>query len=126
MFLMIAIQWIRERENIILAVIFPVIAFKSTSQGQDSMNAITVRITGRLIGKPELPPLIIDLCYFQNAQTFTPSFTPAHPFFLLAVANHLITALFYSTTTNDFACLLTTFIVNNLRLMLLYIADQLG
>ena len=84
------------------------------------MNTINVWIVGSLISKPELPPLIIELCYFQDAQTFTPYFTPTHPLFLLAMADHLITALFYATTANDFACLLTTFVVNNLRFMLLY------
>jgi hypothetical protein len=90
------------------------------------MNAINVRIIGSFISKPEIPPLIIELCYFQNAQTFTPYFTPAHSLFLLVMANHLITAIFYSAAANDFACLLTTLIINNLQFMLLYITDQFG
>ena len=67
------------------------------------MNAIYVWIIGRLVSKPEFPPLIIKLCYFQDTQTSTPHFAPTHPFFLLAMADHLIAAFFYSTTTNDFA-----------------------
>ncbi len=67
------------------------------------MNVIKVWIIGGLVGKSEFPPLIIQFCYFQNTQTSTSYFAPAHPLFFLAMANHLIAAFFYSTTANDFA-----------------------
>jgi len=49
--------------ELLLAVNFPVIVFRSTSQGQHRMNTINVWIVGSLISKPKLPPLIIELCH---------------------------------------------------------------
>ena len=62
-------HWFKQHRcsGFFLAVNFPVIAFRSTSQGRDSMNTINVWIVGSLISKPEFSPLIIKLCYFQNA-----------------------------------------------------------
>ena len=90
------------------------------------MNAIYVWVIGRLVGKPEFPPLIIQLGHFQNTQTSASHFSPNHPFFLLAMTDHLIAAFFDSTATNDFARSLTTLIVDDLRLMLFQITDQFG
>ena len=78
------------------------------------MRAIYIWIIGGLVRKPEFPPLIVQLYYFQNTQTSTPYYTPTHPLFFLTIANHLITAFLYSTTPNQFTGLLTTLIVNDL------------
>ena len=48
--------------NIFLPVNFPVIKCRSTGEGHDRMSAIDVWVIGCLVGKPEFPPLIVQLC----------------------------------------------------------------